>query len=89
MSDYLEIEALDTLIKAVQDYQEKLEVNKKILSNAADVCDQAMGSDDIVKKHIAKLEEAMVELNKTSQIASDVAEALINDRNLAVSVIED
>ena len=89
MSDYLEIEALDTLIKAVQDYQEKLEVNKKILSNAANVCDQAMGSDAIVKKHIAKLEEAMVELNKTSQIASDVAEALIKDRNLAVSVIED
>ena len=85
----MEIKALNTLIKAVQDYQEKLEVNKKILSNAANVCDQAMGSDAIVKKHIAKLEEAMVELNKTSQIASDVAEAFINDRNLAVSVIED
>ena len=85
----MEIKALNTLIKAVQDYQEKLEVNKKRLSNVADVCDQAMGSDAIVKKHIAKLEEAMVELNKTSQIASDVAEALIKDRNLAVSVIED
>lgn len=89
MSDFLEIEALDTLIKAVQEYQEKLEGNKKILSNAADVCDQAMGSDDIVKKHIANLQEAMIELNKTSQIASDVAAALISDRELALSVIED
>ena len=85
----MEIKALNTLIKAVQDYQEKLEVNKKRLSNVADVCDQAMGSDAIVKKHIAKLEEVMVEFNKTSQIANDVAEAFINDRNLAVSVIED
>ncbi len=89
MGNLLEIDALDTLIKAVNEYQEKLEVNKKILLNAADVCDQAMGSDDIVKKHLANLQVAMLELNKTSQIVSDVAEALISDRNLAVSVLED
>lgn len=89
MANHLEVDALDTLIKAVQKYKDELEVNRRILVNAADVCDQAMGSDDIAKKHIARLNEALQELDKTVQISEDVAEALIADRNLAISVYED
>ena len=89
MSDQLDVDALETLIKAVQKYKEELEVNKKILVNAADVCDQAMGSDDIAKKHISKLNEALEELDKTVELTQEVAEALIKDRNMAVSVYED
>lgn len=89
MSKHLVVESLDILIKAVQEYQEELQINRQILTNAANVCDVAMGSDDIVKKHIARLNEALDELQKTSQLASDVAEALIEDRRRAIEVYED
>ena len=88
-NNYLETEALDTLIKAVQTYQEELEVNRQILINAANVCDLAMGSDDIVQKHIARLNEALEELKKTSQVAESVVEALMRDKQLAIEVYED
>jgi hypothetical protein len=89
MNNHLEIESLDILIKAVQVYQEELATNRQILVNAANVCDAAMGSDDIVKKHLARMNEALEELKKTSQIASDVAEALIEDKRRAIEVYED
>lgn len=89
MSEHLVVESLDILIKAVQKYQEELQTNRQILINAANVCDAAMGSDDIVKKHIARLNEALVELQKTSQLASDVADALIEDRRRAIDVYND
>ncbi len=88
-NNHMEIESLETLIKAVQNYQEELLTNRQILENAANVCDVAMGSDDIVKKHIGRLNEALDELKKTSQIAEEVAEALIEDKRRAIEVYED
>lgn len=89
MADYTEIESLDILIKAVQEYQTDLATNKQILLNAANVCDAAMGSDAIAQKHIARLNETLEELQKTAQIAADVAAALIEDRRRAIEVLED
>ena len=89
MAGHMEIESLDTLIKAVQTYQTELQMNRQILVNAANVCDAAMGSDDIVKKHIARLNEALGELDKTATLAEEVAEALIEDRRKASEVYED
>lgn len=89
MADHTEIESLDILIKAVQEYQTDLATNKQILLNAANVCDAAMGSDAIAQKHIARLNETLEELQKTAQIAADVAAALIEDRRRAVEVYED
>jgi len=48
-----------------------------------------MGSDDIAKKHIAKLNEALGELEKTSRIAEEVAQALTEDLNMAKSIMEE
>lgn len=84
-----EIESLEILITAVQTYQEELLINRQILENAANVCDVAMGSDDISKKHIDMLKEALEELKKTSQIVEDVALALIEDKRRAIEVYED
>jgi Na+-transporting NADH:ubiquinone oxidoreductase subunit NqrC len=89
MAQYTEIESLDILIKAVQEYQADLATNKQILLNAANVCDVAMGSDAIAQKHIARLNETLQELQKTAQIASDVAAALIEDRRRALDTYED
>ena len=47
MADNLEIESLEILIKAVENYLEALQKNRMILENAANVCDAAMGSDDL------------------------------------------
>ena len=89
MGKHLVIESLDTLIKAVQEYQEELMVDWKILINAANACDAAMGSDDYSKKYIAKLYEALEELQKTAGLTSKVAEALIADRRAALATYED
>ena len=89
MAEYIEIESLEKLIKAVQDYQYDLYSNQQLLVNAANVCDAAMGNDDIAKKHIARLHEALEKLKRTSQIASDVAEALLENKRRAMEVYED
>ena len=88
-NNHLDIESLEILIKALHTYQEELLTNRQILENAANVCDMAMGSDDIVKKHIARLYEALEKLKKTSQIAEEVTEALIEDKCRAIEVYED
>ena len=62
MANHTHIESLEILIKAVQDYQNDLQLNRQILVNAANVCDAAMGNDDIAKKHIARLYEALEEV---------------------------
>ncbi len=89
MNNQLEVEALETLINAVQKYREELETNKVILVNAANLCDQAMGSDAISQKHIAALNSAITELEKTSQIVEKVAEALKDDLHKAKEVMDD
>ena len=89
MNNQLEVEALETLINAVQKYREELETNKVILVNAANLCDQAMGSDAISQKHIAALNSAVTELEKTSQIVEKVAEALKDDLHKAKEVMDD
>lgn len=89
MAGHLEMDSLDKLIEAVEEYQDELALNKQILVNAANVCDQAMGSDDIAKKHIGHLYDALEELNNTAQIASIVMTQLLLDRLHALEVYED
>lgn len=86
---HLDTDALSRLIKAVQNYQVSLDDNRKILTNAANVCDQAMGHDAISQKHIAKLNEALEELKKTSKLVEDVAVALQKDYDKATQVVAD
>ena len=85
----LSIDALNTLIQAVNTYQNDLLTNKQILMNAANVCDQAMGSDAIAQKHISLLNSALEELQKTAQLAADVAQALIADKQRALDTLKD
>ena len=89
MADDLEIESLEILIKAVENYQEALIKNRKILENVANVGDVAMGSDDLSKKHIGRLYAALEELSRTSQTAENVAQALIEDKRRALEVYND
>lgn len=87
MANHLDTESLDILIKAVRTYQEELQTNRQILINAANVCDAAMGNDDIIRKYIARLNGALEKLKRTAQMASDVAEALIEEKRRVIEEI--
>lgn len=78
-SKQLETQQLEALIAQVEAYQGKLQENIAVLNNAANVCDQAMGSDAICQKYIGQLNEAIEELQKTVQTAADIAKALKAD----------
>ncbi len=74
-------EDLQALLKAINEYKGVLEENFMILKNAANVCDATMGSDDLSRRHIANLEEALVELTKATQIAEEATGAVVQAIN--------
>ena len=74
---YLELEAFQKMVKALDDYRDELVTQKTILKNAADVCDVAMGSDEIAQKYIQKLDIALEELNKTVEVAENTESVLL------------
>lgn len=84
----LDVEALQLLIKAVEEYQEKVVKHYQVIQNAANLCDQAMGSDAISKKQINRLNEAANELIATAERAKQMAEKLIEDHKQAQRVYE-
>lgn len=86
MSKDLVVESIDRLIKAVNQYQEELRYNAQILENAANACDAAMGNGEIAKKQIARLHDALKEIEKTAELAQSVSEALIWERKQAVEI---
>ena len=74
---YLELEAFQKMVKALDDYRDEWVTQKTILKNAADVCDVAMGSDEIAQKYIQKLDIALEELNKTVEVAENTESVLL------------
>ncbi len=84
----LDIDSLQLLIKAVTNYQEKIVGHYQMIQNAANLCDQAMGSDAISRKQIEKLNEAANELIKTSEKAKQMAEELIADYKSAQEIYD-
>lgn len=89
MGQTLEIESLETLINAVNKYQDDLQTNYQILANAANVCDAAMGSDAIAQKHIANLNNALLQLSKTTKIVAQVAAELRTEKQEALDLLND
>lgn len=74
-------EDLQALLKAINEYKGVLSENFAILKNAANACDATMGSDDLSRRHIANLEEALKELTKATQIAEDATRAVVQAIN--------
>lgn len=87
-SRHLDMEALQQMIKAVEKYQERIVQHYNVIQNAANLCDQAMGSDAISKKQIAKLYEASQELITTSEKAKHMAEQLILEYKRAEAIYD-
>ncbi len=86
MGSRLKVESLDSLIREIWVYQQELRQNYQILINAAAAYDMAVGSDDISKKQIASLEEALKKLEKTSELAELVMEELLKERKEAIAI---
>ncbi len=84
----LDTEALAQLINAVADYHDKLIGHYKVIQNAANLCDQAMGSDDLSKKQINKLYETTNELLITSDKAKEMAEKLLEEGRKAQEIYD-
>lgn len=82
MSDenrFLEIESLQTLIDAVNNYLEELGKSYNFLAEAADVCQMAMGSDEIAQIQINRMYEALEGLRVVALTTQEVAEDLQRD----------
>ena len=80
MSGFYNKSSMETLIKAVKEYRGELETNYKVLQNAANVCDLAMGNDALSARHIKELQEALTYLDKVAKIAEEVEKALVKDK---------
>lgn len=83
------LEEIDKLKKIVADYADKLNQQIGALEEASDVCDQAMGSDDLSKKYIAKLDNSIGELRKALGTCNNVIGALQEDYNEIVRMLEE
>lgn len=88
-NNQIDLESLDTLLAAINDYRDSLETNRTILKNAADVFDQAMGSDPISQRKITKLESALSVLDKATLLVEAGAEEVIRKRLEADDIIEE
>lgn len=76
----IDTDAVRALISAVTEYQTAIYEQKEFLLNAADVCDQAMGSDPISKRKIDKLKVALGTIDfATDQIIEEGLEMLSRD----------
>lgn len=84
----LDTEALALLINAVADYHDKLMKHYKVIQNAANLCDQAMGSDALSKKQINKLYETTNELLITSDRAREMVEKLLEEGKKAQDIYD-
>ncbi len=86
MGQTLNTDALLTLINAVDAYQGELQTNAQVLVQAGNVCSEAMGNDAVVQKYLQQLGEALNQLQRASQTASEAAVALRKDYQRAMDV---
>ena len=72
----------------LEKYKETLGRSKIILLNAANVCDQAMGSDDISKRHIAALLESLSHLDEGVLCVEEIIEQLRIKQQELIDIVE-
>ena len=86
----IDTDAMRKLIEITQRYQEAIKRDKWVLLNAAALCDQAMGSDPIISKKIARLEDALRALDMaTNGIISSAQEEIRRDLQDLERIVEE
>ncbi len=87
MSQVMNTESLGRLIEEVKKYKTTLNNNIRILENASNACDQAMGSDEISKKYISELDTAIVQLKEAEKLVEEVIKELKKDKEEAENIL--
>lgn len=67
---------LVTMLNAFINYKKEMTDNFILLQKAAEVCDVAMGSDDLSRRHIADLNESLKDLTKVILLADNAVAAM-------------
>ena len=80
-SNFYVVESMNSLINAVGEYKQDLLDNYKILIDAANACDVAMGSDALSARHIARLNDALVSLSNAITLTEEVMQQLIQSKH--------
>lgn len=88
-SKQIDIEAFSILQNILNEYIENLNESRSVLLVAADAFAQAMGSDPIANRKIAKLTEALNDLNATAKMAEDIVAAARNKQLGAERIVEE
>lgn len=88
MSDqYFNPQATRKLIACMTIYCNDLNDNIKVLNEAANVCDQAMGSDDISKKYIQQLRESIDKMLRAKELTENAILELTAELKDGVDII--
>lgn len=82
----MDLDALGTLMNAVGQYQDVLREKYEILKNAAEACDQAMGSGLIIRKYLSQYNAGLSELSKTLTLVAEVRQELSKEWRAAMEV---
>lgn len=88
-NNQIDLEAFGALQSAIARYKDVLEENMIILRNAADVCDQVMGSDPISQKKISRLETALSSMQAACSILEEAASETLRKQLQAEELIEE
>lgn len=84
----IQYDELENFVRMLEKYKETLGSSKIILLNAANVCDQAMGSDDISKRHIAALLESLSHLDEGVLCVEEIIEQLRIKQQELIDIVE-
>lgn len=82
----LDLDALSTLLREVGQYRDMLSEKYEILRNAAEACDQAMGSGLIIRKYLNQYNAGLAELSKTRAMVAQVHQELWKEYKSALAI---
>lgn len=80
----MDLDSLQSLMQAVRSYEETLYEKNLVLKDAAEACDQAMGSGFIIQKYLKSYNEGLGELSKTISLATEVRGELSEEWRRAI-----
>ncbi|MDN0069726.1 hypothetical protein [Collinsella ihumii] len=88
-SNQIDLEAFSTLQRALNEYIENLNESRAVLIVAADAFAQAMGSDPIAQKKIARLSDALNRLDDAARMAEAIVASARRKQLAAEQIVEE
>ena len=89
MRDLTNYDDYVTILNALKKFQDNLTLDYNVLVNAANVCDTAMGSDEIAKTYILFLGQSLKKLEFAQNLCSDTIKKIDRKRIELERIIHD